>query len=118
MDRAEADRKKDEAQVEADLAAQAQAKVRLQASAIATAAARLEAASAAVRDAELNLGYCRMYAPIDGRIGEAKVKVGNLVGPDATGGGSFTELATIQQLDPMGVDVRISSRHISIASRG
>ena len=53
-----------------------------------------------------------MYAPIDGRIGEARVKVGNLVGPDPAGGGGFTDLATIQQLDPMGVDVRLSSRDL------
>src|SRR5438477_3996852 len=43
------------------------------------------------------------------RIGEARVKVGNLVGPDQVGGGDFTNLATIQQLDPIGVDVRLSS---------
>ena len=55
-----------------------------------SAKAQVEAARAAVRDAELNLGYCRMYAPIDGRIGEAKVKVGNLVGPDAGGGAETT----------------------------
>ena len=53
-----------------------------------------------------------MYAPIDGRIGEARVKVGNLVGPDPAGGGRFTDLATIQQLDPMGVDIRLSSRDL------
>src|SRR6185437_15270578 len=95
MDRAEADRKKAEAQVQADVASLSQARVDY-AVAIAAAAARLEAAKASVRDAELNLGYCRMYAPIAGRIGEAKVKVGNLVGPDPSGGGSFSELATIQ----------------------
>src|SRR5207248_1711755 len=70
-----------------------------------------------VRDAALNLGYCRMYAPIDGRIGEALVKVGNLVGPDPTGGGSFTELAAIQQLDPMGVDILVSSRYLDRPTR-
>ena len=42
-----------------------------------------------------------MYAPINGRIGELKVKLGNLVG-DA----GQTELVTIQQLDPMGLDLR------------
>ena len=77
-----------------------------------SARAQVEAAKAAVRDAELNLGYCRMYAPLEGRIGEAKVKVGNLVGPESTGGGAFSELATIQQLDPMGVDIRLSSRDL------
>ena len=85
--------------------------------AIARPRPRSTAARAAVRDAELNLGYCRMFAPIDGRIGEAKVKVGNLVGPTSAGGGDFTELATIQQLDPMGVDVRLSSRYLDRATR-
>lgn len=111
LDRTEADRKRWESQVEADRAQLAQAKADFEVG-IAAARAQLAATRASVRDAELNLGYCRMYAPIDGRIGEARVKVGNLVGPDAGGGGAFTDLATIQQLDPMGVDVRISSRDL------
>ena len=117
LDKAEADRKKCEAQVEADRASLSQAQVRLRRRRSPSAAAQVEAARAAVRDAELNLGYCRMYAPIDGRIGEAKVKVGNLVGPESAGGGTFSELATIQQLDPMGVDIRLSSRYLDRATR-
>jgi membrane fusion protein (multidrug efflux system) len=116
MDKAEADRRRSEAQVAADLASLSQARADYS-TAIASAAAQLEAARAAVRDAELNLGYCRMHAPIRGRIGEAKVKVGNLVGPESGGGGTFTELATIQQLDPMGVDIRISSRYLDRVTR-
>lgn len=111
LDKAEADRKKWEAQVEADRANYEQANADFEVG-IAAARAQVEAANANVRDAELNLGYCRMVAPIDGRIGEAKVKVGNLVGPDAMGGGSFSDLATIQQLDPIGIDVRLSSRDL------
>ena len=111
LDKTEADRKRWESQVEADRANLAQAKADYEVG-IASAQAQVAAAKAAVRDAELNLGYCRMYAPIDGRIGEARVKVGNLVGPDPAGGGAFTDLATIQQLDPMGVDVRLSSRDL------
>ena len=42
-----------------------------------------------------------MFAPIDGRIGELKVKLGNLVGDTGA-----TELVNIQQLDPMGLDLR------------
>ena len=80
LDKAEADRKRWESQVEADRANLEQAKADY-AVGIAAAQAQVSAARAAVRDAELNLGYCRMYAPIDGRIGEARVKVGNLVGP-------------------------------------
>jgi RND family efflux transporter MFP subunit len=112
LDRAEAERKKWEAQVEADVANHEQALADYDVE-VSSARAQLDAANAGVRDAELNLGYCRMYAPIDGRIGEAKVKVGNLVGPDAMGGGEFTNLATIHQLDPLGVDLRLSSRDLN-----
>ena len=114
LDRAEADRKQYEAQVEADQAAYDQATADYEIGILA-AKAQLDAAKAGVRDAELNLGYCRMTAPIDGRIGVALVKVGNLVGPGMEGG-SYTELATIQQLDPMAVDIRISSRYLAQAS--
>jgi membrane fusion protein, multidrug efflux system len=111
LDKTEADRKKWESQVEADRAQLSQAKADYTVG-ISLAQAQVSAAKAAVREAELNLGYCRMYAPLTGRIGEARVKVGNLVGPDPAGGGAFTDLATIQQLDPMGVDVRLSSRDL------
>jgi len=114
VDKTEADRKKIEAQVEADHAQSDQAIADYEVGILSTKA-QLAAARASVRDAELNLGYCRMVAPIDGRIGEAKVKVGNLVGPGQEGG-SYSELATIQQLDPMGVEVRISSRYLDRAT--
>ena len=115
LDKSEADRKRIEAQVEADKASLEQAKSDYEVAILSTKA-QLAATRASVRDAELNLGYCRMYAPIDGRIGEAKADVGNLVGPGQTGG-TYSELATIQQLDPMGVDIRISSRFLERATR-
>lgn len=115
VDKALADRKKYEAQVAADRANLEQATADY-AVGILAAKAQVEAARASVRDAEISLGYCRMYATIDGRIGEAKVKVGNLVGPDASGG-SFSELATIQQLDPMGIDIRASARYLKRATQ-
>jgi RND family efflux transporter MFP subunit len=114
LDRAEADRKQFEAQVEADQAAYDQARADYEIG-ILTAKAQLDAARAGVRDAELDLGYCRMTAPIDGRIGVALVKVGNLVGPGPEGG-SYTELATIQQLDPIGVNIQVSSRFLDRAT--
>ena len=116
LDKTEADRKKWEAQVVADHANHQQSKADYLVG-IAASRAQVEAAKAAVRDAELNLGYCRMYSPLEGRIGEARVKVGNLVGPDSSGGGAFSELAMIQQLDPMGVDIRLSSRDLDRISR-
>lgn len=114
LDQAEADRKQFEAQVEADKAALEQAKADYDVGILA-ARAQLEAAEAGVRDAELNLSYCRMTAPIDGRIGQALVKVGNLVGPGPEGG-SYTDLATIQQLDPIAVDIPTSSRYLAKAT--
>ena len=48
---------------------------------------------------ELNLSWCTMYAPLDGRIGATLVHVGNLVGTI----GNDTKLATIVKLDPIWV---------------
>lgn len=54
---------------------------------------------AAVRTAQINLGYSYVRAPISGRIGKAQVTEGALVGQTDS-----TLLATIQQLDPMVVN--------------
>jgi RND family efflux transporter MFP subunit len=81
------------------------------------AEAQLEAAKAAVRTSEINLGYCRMDSPIDGRVGEAEVKLGNLVGPLSGGQGQdYTELTTVQQLDPMGVSIQAGSVYLDRAA--
>ncbi len=109
-DKAEAQRKKSLAQVEADSADFEQAKSDYDIN-IAKARSDVEEAKAKVDDAQLNLSYCRMFAPINGRIGELKVKVGNLVG-DA----QSTELVTIQQLDPMGIDIRPAARYLPVAT--
>lgn len=61
------------------------------------AAAAAEADRARIKQDRLNLSYCTMYSPLNGRIGRTLVNVGNLVGA----GGQDTKLATIVQLDPM-----------------
>ena len=43
--------------------------------------ANVQAAEAAVRQAEVNLGYTKIIAPIDGIVGIAAAHVGDLVGP-------------------------------------
>ena len=116
LDKAEAETKKWVAQVEADKANLEQTKSDYQVN-ILSAKAQVDDAQAAVNNAKLDLSYCRMYAPIAGRIGEAFVKVGNLVGPTSTSGSDLTSLATIQQLDPMGIDVQVSSRYLDRASQ-
>lgn len=61
-----------------------------------TAQANVAAAKAAVTTARINLGYATVTAPISGRIGRALVTEGALVGQ-----GTPTELAVIQQIDPL-----------------
>ena len=115
LDQAEADLEKWTVQVAADTANFDQLRADYQTN-IRSAQADVDSAKANLRDAEINLGYCRVIAPIEGRIGEAKYKVGNLVG-STLATGLTTDLATIQQLDPMGVDIQVSSRYLDRASR-
>jgi multidrug efflux system membrane fusion protein len=63
------------------------------------AEANVAAAEAAVRQAELDLQFTDLRAPVSGRIGDRRVSVGNLV----TGGttGNTTLLATIVSTDPI-----------------
>jgi len=60
------------------------------------AEANVAAAKAAVTTARINLDYASVTAPISGRIGRALVTEGALVGQ-----GVPTELAVIQQIDPL-----------------
>ncbi|GAA6118766.1 efflux RND transporter periplasmic adaptor subunit [Acidovorax sp. FG27] len=64
-----------------------------------TAEANLAAARAGVTSARINLGYAAVTAPISGRIGRALVTEGALVGQ-----GTATELAVIQQINPLYVN--------------
>src|SRR6266446_81224 len=57
--------------------------------------ANVEADEAAVKQAEINLGYTKITAPIDGVTGFANNQVGDLVGP------STGPLTTMSQIDPI-----------------
>ncbi|OWS76069.1 efflux transporter periplasmic adaptor subunit [Pantoea sp. VS1] len=67
-------------------------------------AAAVQAAQAYVETARINLAYTKVTSPISGRIGKSSVTEGALVS-----NGQTTALATVQQLDPMYVDVTQSS---------
>ena len=110
FDKADAQLKKSKAQLEADKAKLEQSRADYDIN-IDNAKAQVANAEAAVADARVNLGYTRMVAPIAGRIGELKVKLGNLVGDSGA-----TELVTIQQLDPMGLDFRPPARYLPVAT--
>ncbi len=57
--------------------------------------ANVEADAAAVKQAEINLGYTKITAPIDGVVGFTNNQVGDLVGP------STGPLTTMSQIDPI-----------------
>lgn len=57
--------------------------------------AQLVSAKAALERSELNLGFCKVFAPISGRISRSNFQAGNLVTADQT------TLTTIVSLDPI-----------------
>lgn len=68
--------------------------------------AQFEAAQAAVETAQLNLNYCNIESPIDGRAGARLVDAGNVVKANE---GS---LLLIQHLDPIYADFTITERDL------
>ncbi len=77
-------------------------------------AATVASQEANVKQAELNLGYTKITAPIAGRIGRAQAQVGDLVGK-----GENTLLATISGVDPIYANFSISEQdylhHVKVA---
>ncbi|NCC50766.1 MAG: efflux RND transporter periplasmic adaptor subunit [Spartobacteria bacterium] len=71
------------------------------------AKAAILSSKAAVKTAQINLGYTKITAPISGRIGKSSVTEGALVTAFQP-----LALATIQQLDPMYVDVPQSATQL------
>ena len=68
--------------------------------------AQVQAAQAAVENAKLNLEYCTIRSPIDGRAGERLVDVGNIVQANTTA------LLSIQRLDPIYADFTITEQDL------
>jgi membrane fusion protein, multidrug efflux system len=64
-------------------------------------------AKASLDIAAINLGYCRVTAPISGRIGPALVTEGTLVSQAAA-----SQMAVIQQMDPIYFDFTESSAEV------
>lgn len=71
------------------------------------AQAAVLAAKANLETARINLGYTRVTAPISGRIGKSSVTPGALVTASQA-----TALSTVQQTNPMYVDVTQSSAEV------
>ncbi len=72
-----------------------------------SAEADVASAKAALQTARINLGYASVAAPISGRIGRALVTEGALVGQ-----GEATQLAVVQQINPMYVNFTQSTTDV------
>jgi len=69
--------------------------------------AQVEAAKAAIETAEINLDYCYIHSPIDGRAGARLVDVGNVVQANTT------SLLSIQRIDPIYATFTITERDLA-----
>jgi len=75
------------------------------------AVANAQKSQAAAEAAQVNLDYCYIKSPINGRIGLRNVDVGNLVGP------SSTPLVTIQGLDPIYTDFTVAETDLALVRK-
>jgi len=75
------------------------------------AQAQVEAAKASVETAEINLNYCYIHSPIDGRAGARLVDVGNVVQANTTA------LLSIQRLEPIYALFTITERDLTEVQR-
>ena len=76
----------------------------------------VKTAEAAVAAAQVNLDFCNIRSPINGRAGLRLVDIGNVVsGGNAGGGGAV--LLTIQGLDPIYTDFTVAETDLALVRR-
>ena len=75
--------------------------------AVAVDEAQVKQAEAAVEIARLNLQYCSIRSPIDGRAGRRLVDIGNVVTANST------PLLTIQKIDPIYADFTVNQNDLT-----
>lgn len=68
------------------------------------ASAAVEAAKATLEAANVNLGFTKLYSPIDGIAGNAQIQIGNLVSP------ATSAVTTVSSVDPIKVTFAISEQ--------
>jgi multidrug efflux system membrane fusion protein len=76
-----------------------------------TAVANAQKSQAATEAAQVNLDWCYIKSPINGRVGLRNVDVGNLVGP------STPSLVTIQDLDPIYTDFTVAENDLPLVRK-
>jgi membrane fusion protein, multidrug efflux system len=76
-----------------------------------TAQANAQKSQAAAAAAQVNLDFCYIKSPINGRVGLRNVDVGNLVGPGSP------PLVTIQRLDPIYTDFTVAETDLALVRK-
>ncbi len=66
----------------------------------------------ALRSAKIDVDYCSIRSPIDGRTGHRLVDVGNIVAP-AFGPGAGTTLLVVQKIDPVYAEFTIPENELT-----
>jgi multidrug efflux system membrane fusion protein len=69
--------------------------------------------NAAIETAKVELSYCFIHSPIDGRAGQRLVDIGNVVNPGGSGNSEGNALLVIERLNPIYADFTISQNHLS-----
>jgi multidrug efflux system membrane fusion protein len=79
----------------------------------------LKVNNAAIETAKVELSYCFIHAPIDGRAGQRLVDIGNVVNPggQANAAENGNVLLVIERLNPIYADFTISQNHLSAVQR-
>ena len=76
-----------------------------------TAVANAQKSQAGAEAAQVNLDYCYIKSPINGRVGLRNVDIGNLVGP------ASAPLVTIQGLDPIYTDFTVAETDLGLVRK-
>ena len=83
---------------------------------VATDQARVQTAEATLTQARINLEFCHIRSPINGRTGLRQVDVGNIVN-GGNGGGGGAVLLTVQRYDPIYTDFTVAETDLSEVRR-
>ena len=82
------------------------ATVKADKAAVASAQATLDVQKSAIEAAKVQLSYCVIHSPINGRMGDVTVKAGNLVTANNT------QIMTISQVEPVFVTFAVPATHL------
>src|SRR2546423_325979 len=80
---------------------------------------QIELAAAAVRSAQVQLGYCTVRAPFTGVVIAKAAQVGEIVSPLSAGGGfTRTGIGTIVDMDSLEIEVDVNEAYINRVQPG